>query len=151
MEKEAECILGYRKVSNKAIPPDRSTPGSVGLDLKSPECYEIPARSNLTIPIELAFQMPDGHYGQIISRSNLAANFGIVVEAGVIDPDYTGNVVVVLHNHGDKPYEVQAGEQIAQMVLLRTSIPRMKEVAEMPFTHRGINAFGSTERRETLV
>jgi dUTP pyrophosphatase len=65
----------------------------------------------------IAVVLPKGVYGRVAPRSGLAVKHGIQVGAGVIDPDYTGEVKVVLFNHGEKDFEVKKGDRIAQLVL----------------------------------
>jgi dUTP pyrophosphatase len=66
------------------------------------------------------------------------------VGAGVIDPDYRGNVGVVLFNHADVDFHVKPGDRIAQLVLERFAIADVVEVAELEATVRGAGGFGST-------
>jgi dUTP pyrophosphatase len=65
---------------------------------------------------------PAGTYGRIAPRSGLAWKNSIDVGAGVIDEDYRGNVGVILFNHGDKDFDIKAGDRVAQ-VRLRTRTP----------------------------
>jgi dUTP pyrophosphatase len=69
---------------------------------------------------------------------------GIQVGAGVIDPDYTGEVKVLLFNHGDAVFEVKKGERVAQLVLERCETPEIEEVGTVEDTERGAGGFGST-------
>ena len=55
-------------------------------------------------------------YGRIAPRSGLVANFGIHVGAGVIDPDYFGEIKVVLFNLSDSDYFVEIGHRVAQII-----------------------------------
>ena len=60
-----------------------------------------------------------GVYARIAPRSGLAVNNRIAVGAGVIDPDYDGEIKVVLFNHDDEGFIVQPGDRIAQLCLRR--------------------------------
>ena len=64
---------------------------------------------------------------------------------GVIDPDYTGTITVILHNLGDTPQTLRRGDKIAQMVIENTSTPIILEVNNLTPTLRGENGFGSTD------
>ena len=68
------------------------------------------------------------------------------VGAGVIDPDYTGPIWIVMFNHGDSPYKVHVGDRIAQLVLERYAHVDVREVAALPTTVRGSKGFGSTDK-----
>jgi dUTP pyrophosphatase len=69
---------------------------------------------------------------------------GIQVGAGVIDPDYRGELKVVLFNHDMNPYVIKSGYRIAQLVLERYEAPDIEEVFESTETQRGEGGFGST-------
>ncbi|PAA87954.1 hypothetical protein BOX15_Mlig015379g2, partial [Macrostomum lignano] len=69
------------------------------------------------------YRSPDGTYGRIASRSGLAARYGIVAGGGVIDPDYIGQLQVILFNHSTCDFKVEPGDRIAQLVLERVATP----------------------------
>ena len=65
--------------------------------------------------------------------------------SGVIDADYTGNIGVLLFNHGSVHYDIDVGDRIAQLICEKISYPRVQEVFEdRPGTCRGASGFGST-------
>lgn len=70
----------------------------------------------------------------------------IGVLGGVIDPDYRGEVSVILFNHGKVPYTVMPGDRIAQLILEKVAIIPVEEVAHLSATDRGTGGFGSTGR-----
>ena len=78
--------------------PTHASPKLVGLDLYSPTNVLIPAHDKILIDTGIAFQIPMGYYGQIAPRSGLATHHHIHVGAGVVDPDYTGSIHVLLMN-----------------------------------------------------
>src|SRR3954470_22470633 len=83
-----------------------------------------------------------------MSRSNLAAK-GLVVEAGTIDRDYTGEIVVLLWNQSQEPWYIPSKRKIAQILFLVVkNIEEFKEVEELPQTNRGDKGFGSTDKEE---
>ena len=67
--------------------------------------------------------------------------------AGVIDPDYTGTITVILHNFGDTPQTLSRGDKIAQMIMENAGTPIILEVNNLTPTLRGENSFGSTDER----
>ena len=69
---------------------------------------------------------------------------GIQVGAGVIDPDYTGEVRVILFNQGHKNFEIKKGDRIAQLILERCETPPVVEIDTIEATKRGSGGFGST-------
>ena len=86
------------KILLTACMPTRATLKSVGLDLYSPTNVLIPAHDKVLVDVGVAFQIPMGYYGRIASRSGLAIHHHIHVGAGVVDPDYTGSIHVLLMN-----------------------------------------------------
>ena len=145
---EPEPILKYKLLTTKAYPPTRKTPGSIGYDLRSPSFARIPPRGGTYyLPIGLAFQIPEGHYGRVAPKSGLAMYRSIGVLAGVIDQDYRGEVFVDLINHNDKlSHLVKPGDEVAQLILEKASIARLQEVDTLDETERsprGASSFGA--------
>lgn len=68
----------------------------------------------------------------------------INVGAGVIDPDYRGNLGIVLFNHGNEDYQIRAGDRIAQLILECIITPDVEELPSLDETERGANGFGSS-------
>jgi dUTP pyrophosphatase len=98
------------------------------------------------IPTGLAFALPAGVEGQIRPRSGLALHHGVTVlnSPGTLDPDYRGEVQVILANFGHDPFPVERGARIAQLVLVGTLQAAIREVANLDETTRGVRGFGST-------
>ena len=137
--------LGIKKLCFDAIIPTRGSDRSVGYDLYSVVDTIVPCQAgNALVATGLAITIPPGCYGRVAPRSGLAVKHCINVGAGVIDPDYTGEVKVVLFNHGDKDFEVKKGDRIAQLVLERCETPSIEEINIVEDTERGSGGFGST-------
>ena len=96
-----------------ACMPTHATPKSVGLDLYSPTSVLIPAHSKVLIDTGIAFQIPIGYYGRIAPRSGLAIHNHIHVGAGVVDPDYTGSVHMLLLNLSSQNHAIEVTHHIA--------------------------------------
>jgi dUTP pyrophosphatase len=98
------------------------------------------------IPTGLAIALPPGIEGQIRSRSGLALRHGITVlnSPGTLDPDYRGEVHVILANFGQEPFPVARGARIAQLVVSATVQATLREVSTLDETTRGVGGFGST-------
>ena len=135
--------LPFVKMSPDAVTPTRATEGSVGLDFYSPANYIIPPHSQLLIPTQIKLTIPLGHYGRLASKSGLAILHQLHVGAGVIDPDYTGEIMVLLINTASHVHPIIKGDPIAQLILEKVSIPILKEVKELPPTTRGDQGCGS--------
>ena len=127
-----------------ACMPAHATQKSVGLDLYSPTNVLILAHDKILIDMGIAFQIPIGYYGWKASRSGLAIHHHFHVGAGVVDPDYTGSVHVLLMNLSSQDHVIEKNHCIAQMILDKVAYPVICEVPLMPPTECGANGFGST-------
>ena len=95
--------------------------------------------------LPLQIEIPQGYYGHILPRSGLARHHFIDVEGGVIDPDFRGEMnVIIIFNHSNKMYKAKAGDGIAQIVFQRCEIPNFVKCDELSKTDRGLGGFGST-------
>jgi dUTP pyrophosphatase len=141
---KVEMSLRVKKLTQDAILPTRGSGGAVGYDLYSTDEVVVPPTHRALVGTSVAVVLPPGVYGRVAPRSGLAVKHGIQVGAGVVDPDYTGEVKVVLFNHGDKDFEVKKGDRIAQLVLERCETPPVEEVGAVEETDRGSGGFGST-------
>ena len=131
------------KISPRAVEPTKATKYSIELDLYSPDSYLIHPKRQVLIPIQIKLGIPPGYYGRIASKSGLAVEHEICVNAGVIDPDYTGEIKVLLINDGRHYYQVNQGDRIVQLILEKASIPILRQVKELPTTGRGERGCGS--------
>ena len=134
--------LPFVKMSTDAVTPTRATEGSVGLDFYSPANYIIPPHSQLLTPTQIKLRIPLGHYGRLASKSGLAILHQLHVGAGVIDPDYTGEIMVLLINTASRVHPINKGDPIAQLILEKVSIPILREVKELSPTTRGAHGCG---------
>jgi dUTP pyrophosphatase len=94
----------------------------------------------------LALEIPPGIEGQVRPRSGLALRHGITMPnaPGTIDPDYRGELRVILQNSGGQPVTIARGDRIAQLVFARYETPELVDVAELEASTRGAGGFGST-------
>ena len=103
----------------------------------------------LMVPTGICLEIPLGWEVQVRPRSGLALKYGVTVlnSPGTIDSDYRGEIRVILVNLGEKSFEIEHGERIAQAVLSRVGSARWEEVASLTTTHRGSGGFGSSGTR----
>ena len=133
----------YVEMSSKAVTPTRATEHSVGLDLYSPsDCIMSPC-GHLQIPTQIKIKIPMGHYGRLASKSGLSIVHWVHVGAGVIDPDYTGEVKVLLISAAPCYHYIKRRDPIAQLILEKVSLPVLRKVDESPPTQRGEHGCGS--------
>lgn len=141
--------LQIKKITPTAQLPTQDMPESIGYDLylDLPEIVIPPGEIGL-LPTGISARPPNGSYIRIAPRSGLTVKHHLHTMAGVIDPDYTGNITVVLHNFGNEEYTLQRGNEIAQMVIENASTPILIEVDNLAPTTRGSEGFGSTDNSE---
>lgn len=102
------------------------------------------------VPCGFEMALPMGYEAQIRPRSGLAFRHGVTVlnAPGTIDADYRGEVQVILINHGTRPFVIERGDRIAQMVVAPVSQPRFSVTSNLEDTVRGTDGFGSTGKKE---
>ena len=114
----------------------------MGYDSFTPVDFQIQPKEQKTVFIDLAITPPEGYYAQLMSKSGLTVLYKLEVKAGVIDPDFTGNIGVVLKNNLDQPIECVVGEQIAQLLFIKVATPILVQVTSLAKTKRGEYGFG---------
>lgn len=136
--------LRVTKLVPEAVLPQRGSPGAVGYDLVATQGLVILPGQRGLVPTGLSLELPPGTYGRVAPRSGLAVKNGLDVGAGVIDPDYRGEIKVVLFNFDKEPFMVKYGYRVAQLVIERCETPEVVEVQALEETERGEGGFGST-------
>ena len=129
--------------------PRRATSGSAGLDLRA--CIDAPlvlepGKTEL-VPTGIAFHLEDpGLAAVLLPRSGLGHKHGIVLGnlVGLIDSDYQGQVMVSMWNRGDRPFTINPGDRIAQMVVVPVVQVELEVVESFGASARGAGGFGST-------
>ena len=128
--------------------PTYGTPYSAGADLYA--CLEAPVTiqpgETTPIPTGIAIEVPIGYAGLVYARSGMATKRGLAPanKVGVIDSDYRGEVLVMLHNHGTQSQTIAHGDRIAQLVITPVLTPAFHAVDSLSQTQRGSSGFGST-------
>lgn len=136
--------------------PVRATPGSVGLDLYAclwsedgrPNRMLIPPQSSRVVPTGLVVKPPEGYTVFVCSRSGMAYENCLFVanSPGIVDPDYRGELGVLLYNGGHESRHVVHGDRVGQMIILPCTPTMFEEVTALDPTERGEAGFGSTGR-----
>lgn len=131
--------------------PEPATAGSAGVDLRAcldePLTLE-PGQTEL-IPTGIAIHLDDpGLAAVLLPRSGLGHKHGIVLGnlTGLIDSDYQGQIFVSCWNRGLKPFTIEPGERIAQMVILPIVHAEFEVVEEFVESARGVGGFGHSGR-----
>lgn len=138
------------KVINKSKHklPVYETEASAGIDVRAKleAPFSLHPLERTLIKTGLFLEIPKGYEAQVRPRSGLALKNGLTVlnAPGTIDADYRGEVGVILVNLSQKPYVIEDGERIAQIVFARFEQAEFEEVNELSETDRGAGGFGST-------
>ena len=140
--------IQVKRIKKNAIMPTYGSEEAAGADLYA--CLDgavtiLPGQS-VFIPTGLSMQIPKGYAGLIYARSGLACKRGLAPanKVGVVDSDYRGEFMIVLHNHGQEPQVINHGERIAQLVITPVFTPGFIEVDNLANTSRADGGFGST-------
>ena len=140
--------IKVKRIKEKAIIPTYGSDEAAGADLYA--CIDEPVTiepgASAFIPTGLSMELPRGYAGLIYARSGLACKRGLAPanKVGVVDSDYRGEFMIVLHNHGSSPQTIEHGERIAQLVITPVFTPGFTEVDELSDTERSGGGFGST-------
>ena len=137
------------KLTRGAKIPEYATDGSAAVDLRAmtDESYTLAPGERHSFPTGLAISPETrGVVAIIAARSGLGIKHGINLSngIGVIDSDYRGEISVGLFNSSDKPYTVESGDRIAQLMFIPVMCAKFVECEELDETERGAGGFGST-------
>lgn len=136
-----------RRVDARAILPSRAHPGDAGLDLHALEGCELGPGERASVPTGIAVAIPEGQAGLVMPRSGLAARHGIALvnAPGLIDAGYRGEIrVLLLNTDRERAFRIDAGDRIAQLVIVAVETPEPRVVDELDATQRGAGGFGSS-------
>jgi dUTP pyrophosphatase len=142
--------LRFRRLAADAVAPTRSHDDDAGYDLFAAEAASLGPGERTDVGTGIALAIPPGHAGLVLPRSGLARRHGITLvnTPGLIDAGYRGEVRVLLINTDrHEPFEVEPGERIAQLMIVRHEAPTLVEAEDLDQTVRGAGGFGSTGRR----
>jgi dUTP pyrophosphatase len=141
--------VSFVRVGDVDVPtPAYQSAGAVGLDLSAAIEEDItlgPGERRL-VPTGIAVAIPAGFEGQVRPRSGLAYSYGVTVlnAPGTIDPDYRGELKVLLVNLGEGRFVIRKGDRIAQLVVCPVARAELVAVPALGETERGAGGYGST-------
>lgn len=135
--------LKVKKLHPKAIIPTRAHNEDAGLDLYALEKVQINSHQEKLIRTGLALAIPSGWYGSIEDRGSTPVKMKLTKAAGIIDSNYRDELQIVMINYTNAPKTIEAGQKIAQMVILPVPKVEIELVNELDETER-TGGFGST-------
>lgn len=133
----------FKKLNPNAIPFSYSREQDACMDMYALEGTTIPAGTTKIIPTGIAVEIPQGYEGLVRGRSGLASK-GITAHLGTIDETYRGDVGMIIANHTNADFKVEAGMRLAQFTVKPVYHIQLEEVEELSDTSRGSNGYGSS-------
>jgi dUTP pyrophosphatase len=127
--------------------PVYAHPGDAGADLCSAETVTLQPGRRKTVGTGISIALPDGFAAFVVPRSGLAARHGITIvnSPGTVDAGYRGEIrVTLLNTDTEVPYDIAAGDRIAQIIVMPVTQARFVPVDQLPDSERGTGGFGST-------
>lgn len=137
----------FKKLSEEASVPERAHPTDAGYDLRAAESLVLGPGERSSVGTGIAVAIPVYHAGLVMPRSGLALKRGITIpnSPGLIDPDYRGEVrVIMLNTDKDQPFSIEVGDRIAQLMIVPIESVELEERDQLDSTPRGDGGFGST-------
>jgi len=144
-ERREPTSVRIMKLSDKAIIPTKGSRFAAGHDIYALTNGVVPAKGQKMVETGIAIGLPEGTYGWLAARSGMARRMGIAVGGGVIDSDYTGEVKVILRNHGEGNCIFKAGDRMAQLIVEKVANADAMEVDELEITERGKMGFRTSD------
>ncbi len=139
--------LRVQRLDPRAVLPTRAYAHDAGLDLYALDRTTLAPGERASVRTGVAVEIPEGQAGLVLPRSGLAARHGIALvnAPGLIDAGYRGELqVLLLNTDRSEPCTLEAGDRIAQLVLIAVATPAVLEVAELSDSERGQGGFGSS-------
>lgn len=136
-----------KMIHPSAVIPKYAKKGDAGFDLVAVAGASLAPGQRSSLPIGLAFEIPDGCVGLVWDRSGLSHKKGLKTLGGVIDSSYRGEVMVGLLNTSDESVEIMKGDKIAQMLIQKIESVDFKISDELSATERGESWAGSTDTK----
>lgn len=142
-------MLRVKLLDNRAKVPTRAYPDDAGLDLYALEDTVVPAYDIAWVRTGIAVEVPSERFGLVAGRSGMSnRHLSLANGIGVGDSGYRGELLICLRNtHPDMiDLTVNAGERVAQLIIVPIWRPSVQVVDELSPSSRGTNGWGSTGR-----
>lgn len=123
--------------------PKKSHLSDSGLDLFMPTSLELDSLETTTIGLGLGVMIPEGYAGMLVPRSSIA-NRGLLIQTAVIDPDYTGEIHLIITNCSKNKIIINKNDRICSLIVYSILNPYLEIVDEFQKTDRGCDGLGST-------
>lgn len=136
--------LRVKRSSPRAVLPSFAYPGDAGMDLVTVKTEELAPGEARDLSTGLHVELPIGFWARITGRSSTMRKRGLLVNEGIIDNGYRGELFVYVKNLTADPVVVEAGARLAQLILQPIIRPEILECEELAESVRGSAGFGSS-------
>ena len=123
--------------------PKKSHLPDCGLDCFMPESFELKPLETKTIGLGIGIQVPEGFAGMLVPRSSIAEK-GLLIQTSIIDPDYTGEIHLIITNCSNNNVVIEKNQRVCSLVVYNVLNVRLDLVYDFEQTDRGNNGLGST-------
>ena len=147
MAKHEQMCVPLKKLDERAVVPANAYEGDAGVDLHALESCELAPFERTLIKTGIAIAIPEGYAGFVLPRSGNALKKGLslVNAPGLIDSNYRGEIGVIAVNMDPQtPIQIEPGDRIAQLVLMKVENVAFNVVQDLDDTERGEGGFGSS-------
>jgi len=114
-----------------------------GLDIFLPIAFDIEPLETKTIGLQIGIMVPEGFAGILVPRSSIASQ-GLIIQTSVIDPDYTGEIHLIITNCSKETKRLKKHQRVCSICCFSVLNPYLEKVTEFPITERKDNGLGST-------
>ena len=123
--------------------PKKSHLPDSGLDCFMPESFELKPLETKTVGLGIGIQVPEGFAGMLVPRSSIAEK-GLLIQTSIIDPDYTGEIHLIITNCSNINVVIEKNQRVCSLVVYNVLNVRLDVVYDFEHTDRGNNGLGST-------
>lgn len=136
----------FYSLDDGAAHPRQAYKDDAGIDLALKHDVSVPVGAHRVGDTGVRVAVPRGHVGMIFVRSSTGIKRKLVLSngTGIIDGGYRGPIKISLHNTGNTKQHIQAGDYIAQLVIIPIATNDIAEVRELPHSERGTKGIGSS-------
>lgn len=136
----------YYQLDDGAAQPRQAYKDDAGVDLALKHDLTVPVGAHRVGDTGVHVAVPRGHVGMMFVRSSTGIKKHLVLSngTGIVDSGYRGPIKISLHNTGDTTQHIQAGDYIAQLVVVPIVLNVWAEVPHLDTTQRGTNGIGSS-------
>lgn len=123
--------------------PKKSHLPDCGLDCFMPESFELKPLETKTIGLGIGIQVPEGFAGMLVPRSSIAEK-GLIIQTSIIDPDYTGEIHLIITNCSNNVVKIEEKQRVCSLVIYNVLNVRLDVVYDFENTERGSHGLGSS-------